>query len=88
MRFAYHKSRVNTTYDTTIFTEPTLKGQLGVNAMPANKHLYDYVFYDSDNEQKFASNIDLANEVAVYVKLPRGIYIVQVGKAVRKIVIK
>ena len=58
-----------------------MKGQLGVNAMPANKHLYDYVFYDSDNEQKFASNIDLANEVAVYVKLPRGFYInTPVGK--------
>ena len=58
-----------------------MKGQLGVNAMPANKHLYDFVFYDSDNEQKFASNIDLANEVAIYVKLPRGLYInTPVGK--------
>lgn len=73
--------KLESSYDTTIFTEPTLKGRLGVNAMPANKHLYDYVFYDSDNEQKFASNIDSANEVAVYVKLPRGFYInTPVGK--------
>lgn len=73
--------KLESSYDTTIFTEPTLKGRLGVNAMPANKHLYDYIFYDSDNEQKFASNIDLANEVAVYVKLPRGFYInTPVGK--------
>lgn len=73
--------KLESSYDTTIFTEPSLKGRLGVNAMPANKHLYDYVFYDSDNEQKFASNIDSANEVAVYVKLPRGFYInTPVGK--------
>lgn len=73
--------KLESSYDTTIFTEPTLKGRLGVNAMPANKHLYDYIFYDSDNEQKFAANIDSASEVAVYVKLPRGFYInTPVGK--------
>ncbi len=73
--------KLESSYDTTVFTEPTLKGRLGVNAMPANKHLYDYIFYDSDNEQKFAANIDSASEVAVYVKLPRGFYInTPVGK--------
>ncbi|WP_165072357.1 DEAD/DEAH box helicase family protein [Desulfovibrio sp. ZJ200] len=73
--------KLDSSYATTIFTEPTLKGQLGVNAMPANKHLYDYIVYDSENEQKFASNMDSASEVAVYVKLPRGFYInTPVGK--------
>lgn len=73
--------KLESSYDTTVFTEPTLKGRLDVNAMPANKHLYDYIFYDSDNEQKFAANIDSASEVAVYVKLPRGFYInTPVGK--------
>lgn len=73
--------KLDSSYDTTIFTEPTLKGRLGVNAMRANKHLYDYVFYDSDNEHDFASNIDSSTEVAVYVKLPKGFFInTPVGK--------
>jgi type III restriction enzyme len=73
--------KLESVYDTMIFTEPTLKGQLGVTAMPANKHLYDHIIYDSDNERKFATKIDSANEVAVYVKLPRGFYIsTPVGK--------
>jgi type III restriction enzyme len=76
---AYDK--LESVYDTTIFTEPTMKGQLGVNAMAANKHLYDYIIYDSTNERNFAENIDAASEVAVYVKLPSGFYInTPVGK--------
>lgn len=62
-------------YDTDIFTEPTVKGKLGVNAMKAKKHLYDHIIYDSTNEQKFASELDIDNDVAVYVKLPDGFYI-------------
>jgi type III restriction enzyme len=74
-------NKLEAVYDSSIFTEPTLKGQLGVNAMPANKHLYDHILYDSANEQKFAESIDTSNEVAVYVKLPRGFYIsTPVGK--------
>lgn len=30
-------------YDTDIFTDPTIKGKLGTNAMKANKHLYDHI---------------------------------------------
>lgn len=67
--------KLDAVYDTTIFTEPTLKGRLGVNAMPAKKHLYDHILYDSSNEKTFAENIDTSNEVAVYVKLPNGFYI-------------
>ncbi len=62
-------------YDTAVFTEPTIKGQLGVNAMKAQKHLYDHVVYDSSNEQKFATELDINTNVAVYVKLPGGFYI-------------
>jgi type III restriction enzyme len=58
-----------------IFTNPTLKGRLGVNAMQANKHLYDHIIYDSNNERDFASELDKSEEVAVYVKLPRKFYI-------------
>lgn len=62
-------------YDTNIFTEPTLKGKLDENVMKANKHLYDYILYDSENEKKFAEKLDIDSDVAVYVKLPNGFYI-------------
>lgn len=62
-------------YDTTVFTDPTIKGRLGVNAMKSTKHLYDHIVYDSTNEQKFASELDASKNVAVYVKLPDGFYI-------------
>lgn len=68
-------------YDTDIFTEPTIKGKLGSNAMKAKKHLYDHIVYDSDNEQRFATELDTNKDVAVYVKLPSGFYIsTPVGK--------
>lgn len=62
-------------YDKNIFTEPTIKGKLGVNAMKTQKHLYDHIVYDSDNEKNFASELDISNDVAVYVKLPNDFYI-------------
>lgn len=74
-------NKLDAVYDSTIFTEPTLKGQLGVNAMAANKHLYDHILYDSANEKTFAESVDTSNEVAVYVKLPNGFFIsTPVGK--------
>lgn len=62
-------------YGTEVFTDPTIKGRLGVNAMKAKKHLYDHIVYDSGNEQKFATELDTNTNVAVYVKLPDGFYI-------------
>ena len=62
-------------YDTDVFTEPTLKGRLGTNAMKADKHLYDHILYDSTNERDFAKDLEIKSEVAVYVKLPDGFYI-------------
>ena len=68
-------------YDTKIFTEPTIKGRLGVNAMKAQRHLYDHIIYDSTNERDFASDMDTSADVAVYVKLPDSFYIATpVGK--------
>ena len=70
-------------FDTEIFTEPNLKkGRLGVNAMEAKRHLYDYVVYDSKNERDFAEQLEShSQEVEVYVKLPKGFYIsTPVGK--------
>ena len=62
-------------YGTDIFTDPTIKGRLGVNAMKAKKHLYDHIVYDSTGERDFAAELDTNTNVAVYVKLPDGFYI-------------
>ena len=62
-------------YGTDIFTDPTIKGKLGTNAMKANRHLYDHIVYDSENEHEFVEQLDVCEEVAVYVKLPDGFYI-------------
>lgn len=62
-------------YGTDVFTDPTIKGRLGVNAMKAKKHLYDHIVYDSSNERAFATELDTNTNVAVYVKLPDGFYI-------------
>ena len=62
-------------YGTDIFTDPTIKGKLGVNAMKAKKHLYDHIVYDSSNERDFATDLDTNTDVAVYAKLPDGFYI-------------
>ncbi|MCR5336338.1 MAG: DEAD/DEAH box helicase family protein [Synergistes sp.] len=62
-------------YGTDVFTDPTIRGKLNVNAMKSKKHLYDHVVYDSSNERSFAAELDTNNDVAVYVKLPGGFYI-------------
>ena len=62
-------------YSTDIFTDPTIKGRLGINAMKVNRHLYDHIVFDSTNEKKFVSEMDISKDVKVYVKLPDGFYI-------------
>lgn len=62
-------------YGTDVFTDPTIKGRLGVNAMKAKKHLYDHIVYDSTGERDFAADLDTNTNVAVYVKLPDGFYV-------------
>ena len=62
-------------YGMDVFTDPTHKGKLGVNAMLAKKHLNDHIVYDSSNERDFATDLDTNTDVAVYVKLPDGFYI-------------
>lgn len=78
-RITYDK--LQDSYDTNIFTEPTIKGQLRVNAMKTNRHLYDYLIYDSTKERDFAYELEIRDEVVIYVKLPSGFYIsTPVGK--------
>ena len=68
-------------YDTKIFTEPTLKGRFGLNAIATEKHIYDHLLYDSEIEKDFAEALEQAQNVVVYAKLPRGFYIsTPVGK--------
>ncbi|MBR5130289.1 MAG: DEAD/DEAH box helicase family protein [Alphaproteobacteria bacterium] len=68
-------------YNTKIFTEPTLKGRFGFNAIATEKHIYDHLLYDSEIEKDFAEALEQAQNVVVYAKLPRGFYIsTPVGK--------
>lgn len=62
-------------FDASIFTNNTLKGTLGKDAIEVKKHIYDYVRYDSDTERKFVEALDISKEVVVYAKLPRGFFI-------------
>lgn len=71
---SYHK--LDQTFDTDIFTETTLKGKLGVNAIESEKSLYDLVVVDSAGiEKSFAEALERHQEVVVYTKLPRSFYI-------------
>lgn len=66
---------LNDTFEADVFTKNTLSGQLGQNAVPVEKHIYDYVVTDSKIERAFAKELDVSNEVRVYAKLPRGFFI-------------
>lgn len=68
-------------YSTDIFTDSSIKGRLGINAIKTKKHIYDHLVFDSITERQFASELDVSAEVAVYVKLPNTFYIsTPVGK--------
>lgn len=62
-------------YETSIFTEAQAKGRLGANALPVEKSVFDYLIYDSENEKKFAHELESEKDVAVYVKLPSAFFI-------------
>ncbi|GFR37316.1 type III restriction endonuclease subunit R [Insulibacter thermoxylanivorax] len=66
---------LNDTFEADVFTKNTLSGKLGENAIPVEKHVYDYVVTDSKIERAFARELDVSNEVRVYAKLPRGFFI-------------
>lgn len=57
-------------YDTDIFTEPTIKGKLGTNAMKAQRHLYDHIVYDSTNERDF---VDIMEDLEVTPSLSQAV---------------
>ena len=68
-------NRLESAYDSDIFAAGKLRGKLNVSAMRAEKSLYDHVIYDSENERKFAGELDISEKVAVYVKLPSSFFI-------------
>lgn len=63
----YHE--IDRSYDTAIFT--TRMPDNASKAYEARKNVQRYVFPDSQGERKFAQDLDAADEVAVYAKLPR-----------------
>lgn len=70
----YHK--LNKQFESDIFSNSTLKGKLGVNAMESQKSLYDLVVVDSAGiEMNFAKDLEQQSDVVVYTKLPGGFYI-------------
>ncbi len=40
---------LDSAYEKTIFTKPTLKVQLAVNSITSSEHLYDHIIYNSEN---------------------------------------
>ena len=64
-------NKVDDKYSNEIFTENNLSGKLGVNAIEAKKHIYDYVITDSNVEMEFAKKLE-QGEVTIYAKLPSG----------------
>ena len=67
-------------YDQSIFTEPSLRGKYGFN-IEALKNIYDHVIADSNTEVEFAKELEAAEDVVVYMKIPNGFYIsTPVGK--------
>ncbi len=64
--------RTENKYDTEIFIDNKISGQLGVDVQETKKHVYDYVKTDSNVEFNFAKELEIEDEVIVYAKLPNG----------------
>ena len=71
-------NKTENVYDTDIFTNNQSKIDFR-KAFPAKKHIEDYVVTDgiAENsvEMRFAGDLEKADEVVVYAKLPRGFQI-------------
>lgn len=63
--------KTDKTYSNDIFTINNVDGRLGLNTIEVKKHIYDYLITDSENERKFAKDLE-NGEVTVYAKLPSG----------------
>jgi len=66
---------LNDRFENEIFTKNALSGKPGENALPAHKHVLDYVVADSKIGRNFAENLEAGREVLVYARLPKGFFI-------------
>ncbi len=62
-------------FDIDIFTAAQTKQDFSKAGEKLQRHIYDYVVTDSKVEREFVKELDTANEVVVYAKLPRGFLI-------------
>lgn len=62
-------------FDLDIFTAGQSKQDFSHASDKLQRHIYDYVITDSQIEREFVQELDTANEVVVYAKLPRGFLI-------------
>ena len=72
-------NEIDGTFDSSIFNESKATIEYK-NAYLAQKHIKDYVFVDGINksssvERLFAEDLDKADEVVVYAKMPKSFYI-------------
>jgi len=58
-----------------IFVDPTITGMYGKDVIDSRKHLFDKIRYDSNIERDLAGEMDVADNIQLYVKLPSGFYI-------------
>ena len=58
-------------YDDDIFTDKNLSGAPQRTISTPNKNLFSGLIFDSEVEKKFATDLETADDVEVYAKLPR-----------------
>ncbi|HZK26911.1 MAG TPA: type III restriction endonuclease subunit R, partial [Thermoclostridium sp.] len=57
-------------YAQELFETEELTGYLSKNMIESNKSVYEYVVYDSANEESFATNFENNKNIKLYAKLP------------------
>ncbi|MDH5859195.1 type II restriction endonuclease [Lampropedia aestuarii] len=62
-------------FDLDIFTSGQIKQDFTKAGNKLQRHIYNYAITDSTIERRFVQELDTANEVVVYAKLPRGFLI-------------
>lgn len=64
-------SQLEDFYSQELFEEDELYGYLEKNLIKSEHSVYDYVFFDSEVERDFATNLEKDPDVILYTKLPR-----------------
>jgi type III restriction enzyme len=65
---------VEDAHNIDIFTREKPKEDFS-RGLKADRHIYDYVFTDSEIERRFVRELDTGTDVEVYAKLPRAFFI-------------